>query len=318
VIQKIKNALNKRKVKVFLIFLLCSGLAWFISQLSDTYTSSATFDLNFTNAPKDFLLSDASMDQVDVRLRAVGFQFLGFNVKNKKVNIDLAQLQKSDSRFFISADVYRKQIEKQLPSSMTLLEMDDSSIYFDYTELKSKSVTIKPRIKLNLAQNFLLDGALEVEPDTITIKGPANEIDTIEMVKTLLLDLSDLTADFSKEVAIEKPAELSNTSFSKTKVVLKGRVAKFSEKILKVPVNVINLPKVTRVRTFPEYVSLLVKGKIEVLKNLEISDFQIIADYGAVTDQTSNVMPIKIGKKPQDIYSVSLNETQVEFILNRE
>lgn len=317
-IQKIKNALKKRKVKLFLIFLLCSGTAWFVSQLSETYTSTATFDLDFINAPKDYLLSDASKDQADVKLRAVGFQFFAFNIKNKTVSIDLSQLQRSESRFFIPAETYRKQIEKQLPSSMTLLEMDDSSIYFDYKEMKTKELTIKPRIKLNLAQNYLLDGEVQIEPEKIEITGPADEIDTIKVVRTKTLDLTDLTADFSREIAIEQSSALLNTSYSSTKVLVKGKVARFSEKVVKVPVKVINLPEGTQIRTFPDEVSVLVKAKIETLKKIASSDFQIVADFKELVSSAPNILQIRIAKKPREVYSARLNETQVEFILNRE
>ena len=317
-IQKVKNALKKRKVKLFLIFFLCSGLAWFISKLSETYTSTATFDLHFVNAPADFLLSDASKNQVDVKLRAVGFQFLGFNVKNEKVTIDLSKLQRSDSLFLLPADIYRKQIEKQLPSSMTLLEMDNSSIYFDFKELKTKKLLVKPKIKLNLAQNYLLDGEVQIAPNKITIKGPASEIDTLVTVETQTLDLTGLTADFSKEIALKMPSRSDNITYSETTVLIKGKVARFSEKILKVPVTVINLPTSTQIRTFPDQVSILVKGKIEMLKTIKGSDFQVIGDYSQIEKRTSNIISIKIAKKPKDLYSARLNETQVEFILNRE
>ncbi len=281
------------------------------------YTSSAVFELNFVNTPKDFLLVDATKNEIDVKLRASGFQLFGFNIKNKKVDIDISNLLQSDDRPFIPADVYRRQIEKQLPNSMTLLEMDDSAIYFDFKELKTKELPVKPRIRLNLAQNYLLDGEMQVEPDTITIRGPVNEVDTIEVVQTNILDLSNLTADFSREATIKRPPKLVNTTFSRTRVLIKGKVARFSEKVIKVPVKVINLPDRTEIRTFPDQVSILVKGKIEVLKSIEASDFQIIGDFGEAGSGTTNILPITIAKKPKELYSASLSETEVEFILNR-
>ncbi|MFH6604185.1 CdaR family protein [Maribacter algicola] len=281
------------------------------------YTSSSVFRLNFVNTPKDFLLVDATKNRVDVRLRASGFQLLGFNVKSKKVDIDISNLQRSDNRSFIPAEVYRRQIEKQLSNSMTLLEMDDSPIYFDLRKLKSKKVLVKPTIKMNLPQNYLLDGELSITPESITLKGPANEIDTIEAARTGTLDLGNLRTDFSKEVMVKKSDKLVNTTYSATKVLIKGKVARFSEKIIKVPIKVVNLPSRTEIRTFPDQVSVLLKGKIELLKSIESADFQVVGDFEEIGGRSSNVLPIRIVESPKNLYSARLSESHVEFILNR-
>jgi len=319
VISKIRSALKKRKVKLFLIFLLCSAAAWFISQLSETYTDNATFDLQFTNIPENFLLEKASREEVDVRIRAGGFQFLRFNLfKNKKVIIDLAQVQKGGSGFLIPAEIHRSQIEKQLPGSMILLEMDNEPIYFDFLELGTKTIPVRPRMRLNLAQNYLLDGELVVEPNIITIKGPLREIDTITEAKTEELNLTALTSDFSRGAEIQISPDLKNTTFSTTNVNLKGRVARFSEKVLKVSIKVVNLPKGTQIRTFPDQVSIVVKAKIEVLKDITDTDFQVIADYSTVEGTSSSILKLAIGKHPNNVQHVSLNEKQVEYIIRRE
>ncbi|WP_273567171.1 YbbR-like domain-containing protein [Maribacter halichondriae] len=302
-----------------MIFLLCSATAWFISQLSETYTDNATFDLQFTNIPENYLLGKASREEVNLRVRAGGFQFLRFNLlKNKKVVVDLAQVQKGDTGFFIPAATYRAQIEKQLPGSMALLEMDNEPIYFDFLELGTKVIPVRPRILLNLAQNYLLDGELVVEPNIITIKGPLREIDTITEARTEELNLTDLTSDFSRGADIQIFPDLKNTTFSTTHVILKGRVARFSEKVLKVPVKVVNLPKGTEIRTFPNQVSIVVKAKIDVLKDITDADFQVIADYSSIKDSSSSILQLSIGKRPNNVQHVSLNEEQVEYIIRRE
>lgn len=318
VIQKIKRGLKKRKVKVFLLFLLCSALIWFINNLSRPYVGNAVFDLEFVNMPEGFLFEKASKNNIDVKLRAGGFQFLRFNFTNKKVNIDLSELESSSSIFFAPPNTYRKQIEMQLPGSMALLEIDDDTLFFEMLAVKSKKVPVKPWVVMNLAKNYLLDGKLQISPDSITITGPVEEIDTINLIRTEKITFPDLASNFSEDIDLIQSSELKNTSYSIYSINLKGEIARFSEKIFKLQIQKINFPDGVEVRTFPEMVSVLCKAKMKHLKDLDSSDFQVIADYDSINKSSSNEIRLKLSKKPDGLHSAKLLETEVEFILKRQ
>lgn len=318
IVQKIKRGLKKRKVKVFLLFLLCSALIWFINNLSRPYVGNAVFDLQFVNMPEGFLFEKASKNSIDVKLRAGGFQFLRFNFTNKKVNIDLSELESGSSTFFAPPNTYRKQIEQQLSGSMALLEIDNDTLFFDMLAVKSKKVPIKPRVVMNLAKNYLLDGKLQISPDTITVTGPGEEIDTINFVRTEKITLPDLASNFSEDIDLVQSPELENTSYSVYRINLKGEIARFSERIFKLPIQKMNFPEGVDVRTFPEMVSVLCKAKMKQLKDLEDSDFQVIADYESIKKSASNEISLKLSKKPDGLHSAKLLETEVEFILKRQ
>ncbi|MGI9551522.1 MAG: hypothetical protein ACR2MT_10010 [Aurantibacter sp.] len=317
-IQRIRRGLKKRKVKVFILFLLASALIWFLNNLSNTYSAKTTFELNFVNSNKDLLLTKAYTDKVDVKLQTMGFQFLGFNFKKKAITLDLAKVVKDGEKYFLPPEEYRNQIEKQLSSSMLLLEMDSDTLGFDFLEMASKKVPVESSIKVNLAHNYLLEGALQIEPPTIAVTGPKDEIDTIVVARTVKLELPETTEDFSEKVELFKSPELKYTSYATNLVQIRGKVSKFSEKIVDVRVEVINLPDERLVRTFPDEVSILCKAKIEALKNIGREDFRVVADYAQKRGTRSNILALSLVKKPKGIFSASLMETKVEYILNKE
>ncbi len=117
---------------MFLMFLVCSSLIWFINNLSESYINDAIFDFKFVNVPDSLLLIEASKKEVDVKVQATGFQFLGFNLKNKEVKIDLSSASQKGGKYYIVQNVYRKQIDKQL-RSMTLIEIDKDTLFFEFT-----------------------------------------------------------------------------------------------------------------------------------------------------------------------------------------
>ena len=318
-IRNLKERLNERKARVFILFLLASGLIWFLNNLSQTYIAKTAFKLDYVNSNKELLLLDAYTDKIDVKLQTGGFQFLGFNFKKKSVELDLADVKMDgNNKYYLPPQDYRNQIEKQLSSSMVLLEIDSDTLFFDFLELVSKEVPVESNIKINLAHNYLLEGDLKIEPKSIMIRGPKDEIDTITVARTIRLDIPEMTADFSREIALFKSPELVNTSYSVNNVIITGIVSKFSEKIVDVPVEVINLPAGRQVRTFPDEVSILCKAKIEALKSIDREDFRVVADYAQKRTSRSNILELKLGKKPKELFSASLMETKVEYILNRE
>ncbi|MFT5738230.1 MAG: hypothetical protein ACI9SG_002582, partial [Maribacter sp.] len=87
IIERIKTGLKKRKVKVFLLFLVFSGLAWLINNLSQSFVSNTMFMLEYVNTPQELLLNKNPRATINVRLKAVGFQFVGFEIRKRKVQI---------------------------------------------------------------------------------------------------------------------------------------------------------------------------------------------------------------------------------------
>lgn len=316
-ILKIKNLLKRRKAKMFLMFLICSSLIWLIDNLSESYIDNATFDLKYINVPDSLLLTKVSKEEVDVKIQANGFQFLGFNVKNKSVNIDLSSINSSNGKFFLGQDVYRKQIDKQL-RAMTLLEIDRDTLFLEFMPLDEKEVPVVSKVKIKLSQNYILDGDIRIEPGTINIKGPRTIINDIQELSTIEAEFPEKTTNFTHEVELYKNPEYKNVTYSSNSVFIVGKVARFSEKIIEVPIKVLNLPDSLQIRTFPDHVLVLCRAKIDELKNLDSTGFVVVADYEHIKNRTSKTIGLELLKTPENLHSAQLTEKQVEYILKRE
>jgi YbbR domain-containing protein len=315
--KEVKRSSDKRKINIFLIFLLCSFLAWLVSRLSETYVDRTTFDLEYINIPDSLLLADDSLKNLDVRLRASGFQFLGFNYKSKKIEIDLSSMAINQSKFYVTQLDFRKQIESQLSGSITLLEVDRDTLFLDFYQVELKEVPISPNISLNPAQNYLVDGKLSIEPSLISISGPKKELDLVNSVSTSEVELNEITEDFSIVVDLVLPEELKNSVLSAEKVRISGNVFRFSEKLIEIPVEVINLPEGTQIKTFPNTIPVLCKAKIDRLKDISPVDFKVVANFQEQRGDNKNLQ-VSLIEKPNDVYSVQLMKNEVEFILKRQ
>lgn len=316
--KRVLHGLNKKKVKVFSLFLLCSFLAWFISNLSETYESRTIFTLNYRNLPDSLLLGKNAENQIEAKLRTSGFQFLYYKIFKRRIDVDLSQVIYSNGGYVIGEDALKKQMDQQLSQNISLLELDRDPLEVDLYQVNSRKIPIQPKLDLKLKQNYILDGKISMSPDSVVVKGPKNEIDTIQTIKTAIVQLSDVSADFSRTVSLTFPKGLDNSIFSISTATMSGKVSKFSEKIFEVPINVVNVPEGYQIKTFPNTVTILCKATIDRLKEIAASDFEVVADYEQLAGSGSSTLFLDVVQSPLKVYDIKLEDNSVNFVLEQQ
>jgi len=318
VFKRVLHGLNKKKVKVFSLFLLCSFLAWFISNLSETYESRTIFTLNYRNLPDSLLLGKNTENQIEAKLRTSGFQFLYYKIFKRRIDVDLSQVIYSNGGYVIGEDALKKQMDQQLSQNISLLELGRDPLEVDLYQVNSRKIPIQPKLDLKLKQNYILDGKISMSPDSVVVKGPKNEIDTIQTIKTAIVQLSDVSADFSRTVSLTFPKGLDNSIFSISTATMSGKVSKFSEKIFEVPINVVNVPEGYQIKTFPNTVTILCKATIDRLKEIAASDFEVVADYEQLAGSGSSTLFLDVVQSPLKVYDIKLEDNSVNFVLEQQ
>tara|TARA_R110000744_G_scaffold80485_2_gene158050 strand:- start:97 stop:888 length:792 start_codon:yes stop_codon:yes gene_type:complete len=263
-------------------------------------------------------LGKNSDNLIEAKLRTSGFQFLYYKIFKTRIDIDVSQVEFQNGDYVMSEEALRKQMDQQLSQSISLLELDRRTLEIDLYQVDSKKIPIEAKLNLQLEQNYILDGKIKILPDSIEVKGPSNEIDTINSIKTSLIQLNNVNADFSNEVSLVFPKGLDNSIFSIGRATVSGKVSKFSEKVFEVPVQVINVPQGYQIKTFPDVVTVLCKATIERLKEISASDFEIVADYGQLMGSESSTLFLEIQESPQKVYDVKLEDNTVNFVLEQQ
>ena len=316
-IKKLKSGIKKPKAKIFLLFLFCSFTAWLLIRLAQTYNHTLTFRMQYQQPPDSLVLLTEPPRDLNVRVRASGFQLLRYQISPRDVAIDLRSAQRKRGAYFIGPEAYRRQVESQLGDAMGLLERSWDTIFLDFQALRSRTVPVRAAVQIELARNYMLEGPVQVDPPNVHLLGPPGEIDTIQEVWTEPVKLSGVRDSVSRTLGLPAADRLPNTRFSVREVRVTAGVFRFSETVVDVPVEVINLPADREVRTFPASVGVLCKGRIESLKELEPSDFRIVADFEDPDPETGRLL-LRIAEQPGTIQSGVLLESTVEFIVRSE
>ena len=92
-------------------------------------------------------------------------------------------------------------------------------------------------------------------------------------------------------------------------------VDKVSEQLLKVPVQVVNVPKDSQVKVFPNEITVLCTGDLSILKALTPNDIQATADF-AKAEGSSISLQLNTQKKRMKISF--FGEDKVDFLIRKE
>ena len=315
--RKIIEGLNKKKVKVFLLFLLCSFLAWSVSKFSDSYESRATFNLTYTQFPDSLLLNNTAQDFLVAKLRASGFQFLAHGLHQKEIKVNLRQVRNNGEDYFLTANELKVQMERQLSNTVSLLELNKDTFFIDLYQVVTKELPIKPNITIEIAPNHLMEGELELKPTTAIVKGPSKEVSKITTIVTEQLVLSGLSNNFSEKLILLKPEFAKNAMLLTKEVEISGKVVEFSEREFMITLDSENLSEGYGIKTFPNKIELVCKASVDALKSMKPSDFKIVVDYESLTSTNTKFLNVKLERKPENAYSVRLLTIRVEFVLEK-
>lgn len=82
----------------FLICLLISAMIWVFMNFSKTYTQSLSYQVVCTDLPAEYEKVSTSDSILNITIKASGFDFLGYNFKNKNRVVQLSVKQLIDKK----------------------------------------------------------------------------------------------------------------------------------------------------------------------------------------------------------------------------
>ena len=143
-----------------------------------------------------------------------------------------------------------------------------------------RTVPVRPRIGLRLADAYTQVGGVGVSPDSVRIRGPEGQVRAVEAVETDSLFRYDVRADVDRVVALRPPPETMVRLVSADEVRVTVDVQELAEyEVPEVPVAVVGGPAGAVAR--PGRVTVRVRGGADLIGALDPeTDFGLAVEYG--------------------------------------
>lgn len=321
--------LDKEKFKLspkrftFLFFLLLSTILWFLNALSREYSDKLDYPIRYVNFPPDFVLLNKPPNELSLDVKAYGYSLFYHKITPDvlPLHVDfsktpLRQLTFGDTMsYFIESGYLQNEIASQISSEIKLNDIKPDSIIFTFTKTISKKVPVSWVAKLEFQQPFRQKGNVQLNPDSVIIKGPQAIVNTLDSITTspLLEQSINENKQFELNLVQHNFITLSHNS-----VIADIEVEKYTEHSVTVPLNIQNLPDSLHLISFPNKVRVNFLVNLENFKKISKYDFKAALDFEHTKRSLTNKIPVLLLSSPNEVQILNISPKQVEFIVERK
>lgn len=317
-----KKNINKIKVspkiRVFVVLLFLAAIYWFFTSLSEKYTYFTYYSINYTNIPENLLFQNTPVTNVEVQIEASGFEILGHKLKSKELQFDVSDFNAlGDYKYFYLPNRQIHTIQKQL-KDIKLLHFNKDSLIVYLGNLKTKKVPIISHVKLNFKPGFKLTEQLQIVPDSIEVNGPEKFIDSIHDIKTKSEKRNDINADLNFEIDLLLPnSEKKELSFETSKVRLIGKVAKYTEGTMELPIKLPLLPEGVKMELYPKSAVVKFEVSFENYQKIDTTSFRLTCKYPIDSINKDETLELLLSKKPSFVKEYSIEPQKVTYLIQQ-
>jgi hypothetical protein len=278
---KILKALNinGRDGVVLMLALLLAFSTWLIHNLALKYNDFLKVPVAATCELKGH--SDKSSNECEVvaRCRATGYKVIRAALKsNKTVNVsfrasDMVHLE--GDMFYITSDNLVEYANAIYGTDVNVEYFLTDTLFFRFPYENYRKVPVIPIYSLDYREQYMAEGDLKVEPDSVLVYGEPFRLETVEAVYTKPVRYYDIDKDIQGVVGLEK---IRGLRLSENEVRYSLGVKRFVEVSSMLPVKAVNVPSDKVMNVYPSVVKVTLRCQFPLMDD-PFSGVSIEADY---------------------------------------
>ncbi|WP_281846680.1 YbbR-like domain-containing protein [Olleya namhaensis] len=311
---KILGLFKSKKINVFLLFFLLAFSILVLTKLSKVYTATLTFDVNPINLDDTFVLINQDNAKLNITLETYGFDWLRYAINRPLLDIDFnTDIVKKDSSLIWSMSRGFANINKQFSKEKKIISINPDTLSFKYDSNSIKYVPIVLHANIKYAPGYNTLDVVKTKPDSIKLIGPSSILRKIKKIDTDNLDVLDVKANINKRLALQLDSIGNKVKTNLKQVQLEVKVSKFSEGVVSLPIEVVNVPEGITLNYFPKQISLSYATSLENFKNISAQDFKVVCNYKDAID--NSFLTPNLVKQPARVKNIRLLQQKIEFII---
>lgn len=298
-------------VKLGLFFL--ASLLWFLVVTERNFESVLNIPIKVEGLSEDKCLLKPVADIAKVKVKARGKSLLQLRLISKSfLRLDLSNIEGKESVKLGTEHVV-------MPRGLEVTPVDiihPDSIYIELDDLAEYEMPIRPQIKTVPSPGYTVTGHIELEPSTVTVRGPKSLLANYKAIESVPDAMKDIKRNTTILLDLMLP-EVFGISVVPDKVNALIRIERLGERtIIGVPIKVKNAPPNREITLQPSSVDIKITGGVSVIAELTLDDLTASVDFNRYRpDRGNGVKVIITSSKPIDI--VRSEPEDVFFIVRR-
>jgi hypothetical protein len=315
-IKKMKAFLISRDALIFLFFLICSAIFWFTNTLNKTYELNVNFPIEYVNVPPELEFTTELPNSFSVKLKDKGtttFVYQYTNFDPVIINFNDYSVYSSNNTWSIpTATLFEKFIKKQIDQSSIIIDYYPEEIVIEKKLLDSKKVKVETRINLNLQKQYFLCDNITTSPDSITLYGYKEILDTLTCVYTQEYTSEKLKDTLNTVLLLDIP---EHCKANPSKINVTAPIEFYTESDIDLSITIKNLPQNISVKTIPEKLNVSFLVGLSKYKEIRPSDFILSLDYEVLRKSDSNYETVTLESYPTYIKNPYLKDNKVKWLI---
>ena len=306
--------LEKKRLRFFSFFLALSFLFWIITKLSNTYSSSVQFEVNFVDIPSLIVLDEDSDKKVNADITASGFELIIYHLFKSEINVSIENADYSRDFAEINLMDQKFSLQKQLYQNARINRVSPPLLNFSFGKLNRLKIPVIAPDKINFKPGYDQAGEWIIEPDSVWVYGTYKKTNTLNGL--MVEPLSDEMIDNDIQEKI-KLLPIDQIRFETKSVLIKTSVKRFTEKSIDAFMNIKNLPDSLSIKLFPQSLKVTFLVLIDKAENITAGDFSFSCDYDQAKATNENSLEVTLDMKPKGVNRVRWKPKKVDYLIRK-
>lgn len=309
--KRIRIFLKDSRTLTFVVCVLLSAFLWSLIRLSKNLLREVSVPVVVTNLPAHQVLIPSAPNAIKLLVEGNGFTLLKTYSQNEALSVDYTDLKHIEGSHYCLSKSTREKLTNTYLSNFKIRSVVSDTLTLLLEKKVSKKIPVLVQLNVEYAKEYQLT-ELRITPDSVTAYGSQKAIDTLTQVTFQYTKKKLIKDNFSKNYSLKNTKYIT---YDLHTIKMEAFVDKVSEQLLKVPVQVVNVPKDSQVKVFPNEITVLCTGDLSILKALTPNDIQATADF-AKAEGSSISLQLSTQKKRMKISF--FGEEKVDFLIRKE
>jgi len=306
--------IKKGKFKTFFLFLLLALFFWVLTKFSKEYTDTVKAVVLYKDIPENVTITGKGSAEINFDMKTNGFEFLYFKIKKPTVELDVTSYYKDGKNSIsLSRDDLINLLNDQISNNNSVKNVYGNGIVIDLDTIVTQKLPVKVQSDIQYKEGYKSAGEIISVPDSVNVSGPLGAIENIKNLKTDVLKIENVDHNISEKIKIIIPSGIELT-VEPDVVSVQIVVQEYTQKQLKLPIELIGVPEGQIVKLIPESINITFDVSIDDFNIISESDFKITCDFSERND-TENHMSPKIEMTPKNISNIVLGTLKIEYLI---
>lgn len=289
--------------------------------MSKTYTDKFVFPVQYVNFPDQRIVINDLPKSITLMVKTSGFRILAYRFANTQepIQIDVAasfkgNVDPKNDLVAVPSKSLAEDFSQQLGNDYVITGFTPDSIMFTFSNKISRRVPVVLQANISMSKQYDTTGSILIDPDSVTITGPAASMSEVNSVKTEMLQLSNLKGSIRQKVELMK-SHLVTSEVSEVTVLVP--VEKFTEGSMEVPVHSINVQQGYTLKTYPDKVKVLYRVSLSKYNEVRPEMFDAVVDATGLPDDRTRQLKVRLETVPHFVRSVTIEPEKTDYILRK-